>query len=350
MRRIQILVCLTVLGASGLRADFSYEQTSKITGGMMASAMKVVGVFSKSAREPMQSTVMIKGDRMANVSGDSISLVDLNSETITNINTKNRTYSVVTFAQMQQYLNQMAQKAAGSKKKDDPDVEMSFKASVKNTGDTKTIQGMDTRRTILTMEVQGQDKKSGEGGAMNIVTDMWLAKEVPGYDEAQQFYTRMAQKLAWNPSGILPGMAQAQGMGKGMGELYKEMAKLEGVPVFQVVKMGLPPEALEGAAQAPPPGEQAESKPAESSPSRGDVLRGLGGVGGLGGFGRRGRKAEEPKEETLTPEQRQAAVQSGLLELTTEMTNFSTAAVDPSRFEVPAGFKQVQSDMEKALR
>jgi hypothetical protein len=39
-----------------------------------------------------------------------------------------------------------------------------------------------------------------------------------------------------------------------------------------------------------------------------------------------------------------------LLEMTTELSGFSTTPADPSRFEVPAGFRQVESDAVKALR
>lgn len=33
--------------------------------------------------------------------------------------------------------------------------------------------------------------------------------------------------------------------------------------------------------------------------------------------------------------------------MTTEMSNFSSAPVDPARFEVPAGFKQRQGDLRR---
>ncbi len=36
-----------------------------------------------------------------------------------------------------------------------------------------------------------------------------------------------------------------------------------------------------------------------------------------------------------------------LMEITSEMSNFSSAPVDPSRFAVPAGFKQVESEMNR---
>jgi hypothetical protein len=38
------------------------------------------------------------------------------------------------------------------------------------------------------------------------------------------------------------------------------------------------------------------------------------------------------------------------MELTSELTSFSSAPVDSSKFQVPAGFKKVESELEKQLR
>jgi hypothetical protein len=38
------------------------------------------------------------------------------------------------------------------------------------------------------------------------------------------------------------------------------------------------------------------------------------------------------------------------MEMTTELSGFSSGAVDASKFEVPAGFKQVESPMLKATQ
>jgi len=62
-RSLRIASVLTLTG-SALLADFTYHETSTITGGMMLGMMKVAGVFSKQAREPIQSTISVKGDRM----------------------------------------------------------------------------------------------------------------------------------------------------------------------------------------------------------------------------------------------------------------------------------------------
>jgi len=77
-------------------------------------------------------------------------------------------------------------------------------------------------------------------------------------------------------------------------------------------------------------------------------------LGGFGGFGRK-KKPEQPKEETKTDPAPSGSAPAGessavLMEMTTEMSGFSSAAVDPSRFAPPSGFKKVESEMQKRQR
>jgi hypothetical protein len=60
-----------------------------------------------------------------------------------------------------------------------------------------------------------------------------------------------------------------------------------------------------------------------------------------------GRKKDEPAPDQKTKDSSGPAL---LLEMTTDMSGFSTSAVDASRFDVPAGFKQVDSDLVKRAR
>jgi hypothetical protein len=207
---------------------------------------------------------------------------------------------------------------------------------------------------------------------MVVTGDMWLAQGVPGYEEIRDFYLRMMQKLPWTPGS--GGFAMMQpGVGKGMANLMKEASKLDGVPVHQVMRMGLKGEGgqMAGAGQ---PAEQ--QQPAPQMPSAGQAagdaagrtaagaaggrLGRLGGLaGGLGGLGRRGKKQEEapppPPPPAATDQQTPpaggiSAAPGSMMEMTTELSGFSSAPVDPSKFEVPAGFKQVESEMMKAMR
>ena len=328
--------CAALLTAGTLFADFSYDQSSKITGGAMAGAMKVIGVFSKQATQPIRSTVMVKGDRMAHVGVETVQVIDLANETITDINLKNRTYSVMTFAQMVQAMDQMSQKAAAQK---DNKAQMNFKASVKETGQTKVISSLNTREVILTLVMESTDKESGNKGSMNVISDMWLAPEVPGYGEVRAFHQRMATKMAWTPGSS--AFTQGRGdMAKAFGDLSKESAKLEGVPVLQVVSMG--GVGAEGQPGQPPAAQSSQREEQREPASIGGTLGRLGGLGGLG------RRKQEPP-----PKQEQPASTSApgtLLEMTTECMNFSGGPVDASKFEVPAGFKQVQNDLVKSLK
>src|SRR5215204_4380266 len=115
-----------VLAAGSARADFTYEQTSKITGGMMAGMMKFAGAFSKQARESMQTTISVKGDRLATTSSRNINIIDLSAETMTDIDLEKKTYSVVTFADFAKAMEKMSEKMGA---KNDADV--NFKADVK---------------------------------------------------------------------------------------------------------------------------------------------------------------------------------------------------------------------------
>jgi hypothetical protein len=320
----------------------------------MQSMMRVAGAFSKAAREPMKSTVMVKGNRMATMTGDErVDVIDLNAETFTEIDLKKKTYAVVTFAEMAAAIEKAAAEAR-KREGQSQDAEVTMKADVKPTGATRNIRGVDTKQTIVTLTTEVENKKENAKGQMNFVMDMWLAPSISGYDEVKDFFMRFAQKVNWSPYGGLAGAMMA-GQSKGMSELVKEMSKLEGVPVHQVVRIG----GMAGAGQpgAETSGAQPQAQEEQAPRSAGDAAAGaalgrLGGrLGGLGGFGRK----KKPEPEQAPPPQQPAQQQAGaapaaggsLMELTSDLTNFSNASLDASKFEVPAGFKKVNSQRYK---
>lgn len=350
------LLCAGLLGA-----DFSYQESSKITGGFLAGAMKVMGAFSKQAREPILTTVMVKGNRMATVSRESAQILDLDRETLTEVNYQKKTYSVVTFAEMGQAMEQLARKMTdetAARKLD-----LSVSASVKQTGRSRVLSGMNTTEAILSFEMEGTDPQSGQQAALVMTADIWLAPGVPGYEEVQDFNRRMVEKISWAPA--TAGMFAQSEMMKGMGEIAKQVSKLNGVPLLQLTKMGIkgepPPSprtqgSTEAQPQMPSSGEVAGTAAAGAVQNRLGRLGGL--AGGLGGLGRRKKQQEEPPPPPppppSPPQQQQPAsgfdlAPGSLMEMTTEMTGFSST-VDTSKLEVPAGFKQVESEVTKVMR
>src|SRR5947209_4359391 len=182
LQKIVTITGMMTLAAATLPADFSYQETSTITGGMMASMMRMAGVFSKTAREPIQSTITVKGDKMLHRTSTHASIIDLGSQTITGIDFQKKTYSVVTFEEVKQAMAQMAERM----KKNDKG-EMTFKVSADATGKTRQVGGLEAKEMILKMEMEGQDKENGQKGGMMVTTDMWLVPGVPGYREVRDF-------------------------------------------------------------------------------------------------------------------------------------------------------------------
>ena len=151
--------------------------------------------------------------------------------------------------------------------------------------------------------------------------------------------------------------------------MAKEMSKLKGVPVSQIMRMGSTTDgsALPAASEAPLPQSNgptagsvagqaadnaatsasntatsnAENKAGSHMGSFGGVPSSLGNLG-LGGFHK--KKQQQPQPAAAPAAQNWTV----LLESSTEMTNFSSASVNPSLFDVPAGYTKVPSEYQKS--
>lgn len=363
--RLPIVIVLGLALTPFVFADFQYQETTKITGGSIISMMKFAGMFSKEARQanqPITSTVLVKGNRMARINPEYTEIIDLDKETITRIDNIKRTYTVETFEQlkqrMQQAAEEMRKKQAEQPKEQQNQAEMTFAVNVRNTGATKQVSGLNTNEAILTMAMEAKDKQTGQQGALNITNDMWLAPDIPGYNEVREFQRRYALKLGMIFSQSLgPTLAAMQpGMAKGMGEMAKEMSKIKGTPVLQITRMGSTPDGkpLPAASEAPLP-------PTPETPSAGEVAKESAkesatssitskiGLGGFGGFGHK-KKKEEPPKEAEAPDKTQQPAAMVLMETSMEMGGFSSATIDDARFQVPAGYKQVEPQMNRGAR
>lgn len=325
-----------------LRADFMYQDTTQMTGGALVAMLKLGGPFTRQAREPIVSTHIIKGDRMATITKDHASIIDLGKETITEIDFAKKTYSVMTFAEMKQAvedaMNRMQGQKADDKSAADSKIDAKFNVSAKATGQTKTVQGLVAKELLMTMALEAADKQSGQSGAMTITIDTWVAP-IPGYEEVKEFHRKMGEKMGYLFGSGMSQMAMMRPeTAKGFAEVGKEMAKLDGTPVQSILKMS--GTATDGqstggsTAPAQPRAQPQQGPPTSTSAAIGRL------AGGLGGFGR--KKKDDPPP---TADQQATSDSASLIEMTTELTSFSSRPVDASKFEVPAGFKQVDPPM-----
>jgi hypothetical protein len=381
--RIGLVLGISIALPSSSFADFRYDETTKVTGGSLVSMAKFASAFSKQAHpitDPVNSTILVKGNRMAHINPDSTEVIDLDQETITRMDHAKKQYTVVTFQEMKAAMEDAVRKAqaqpqpapAAQPASTTPPPQMKFKVTVTNTGATKPVAGLPASESVLKMTAEATDQQSGQTGGMAMTNDMWMVPEIPGYGEVRDFNMRMAAKMGTMFSGAMPSpqMLSAQpGMYSGMADMAKEMSKLKGVPVSQVMRMGTTVDGspLPAASEAPLPASngpgagdvanQAATNAANSAAntttsnaenqvgshmgSYSGVASSLGNLG-FGGFHKK-KPAAQPAPATTAP-----ANSAVLMESTVEMTNFSSASVDPTLFNVPAGYTKVASEYQKS--
>jgi hypothetical protein len=394
--RTGLVLGLCVALPSSSFADFRYDETTKITGGSLVSMAKFAGAFSKQAHQitdPVNSTILVKGNRMAHINQDTTEIIDLDKETITKIDHTKKQYSVVTFQEMKAAMEEAMRKAQAQPQQapapqaanTTPPPEMKFKVSVTNTDASKQVAGLAASESILKMSMEAKDQKSGQTGSMAITNDMWMAPEIPGYSEVRDFDRRMALKMGTVFSGAMPSLMSPQmlamqpGMFSGMADMAKEMSKLKGVPVSQIMRMGTTMDGspLPAASEAPLPASNgpdvgaiadqavtnaansatntatsnAENKAGSHMGSFSGVPTSIGNLG-FGGFHKKKPQPQRPAAQTALASGTSANAAppnaAVLMESSTEMTGFSSTPVDATLFNVPAGYSKIASEYQKS--
>jgi hypothetical protein len=332
LRKAILLLLASSLTSSLALADVTYEEETK-TGGMMKLMM---GHATKS-------TTRVSGDFMRTDHDDNASIVDLKGERIITLDSKKKTYSVMTFAEMKKKMEEAmatmkSKQAEASKesKKQGSDVSVGADVKVTDTGRKETIQGMDCKQYLMEMGMTVSSAKEQQSGRMSTLTEMWLAKDVPGQAEVQAFYRKMGQKLGTMSLGtqFLQGGqkgAQQPGMTMDVQKMADEMKKMDGHSMRSVVYIGDP---------------EAAKKEAMGEKPEGGGAGGGGGFGGLGGMlkkmkpGQSGGNDESASKEGGQPSQSPGGV---MMKITTETTNIDTKPIAPGVFQIPSDYKEIPS-------
>jgi hypothetical protein len=383
-------VGVILLASRVMFADASYQETTQVTGGTMVDQLKSVSFLSKSMSNmfaPTTTTTMVHGNQKAVVRKESMEITDLDRETLTQVDMIHKTYTVVTFAQMRQAFANMPKqmedaqanmKQAQEQQAQQPktDLKTSFDLSAKNTGVSKEINGLTAQEQLVTMQMHITDPNAPPSQAVNtmtyvVTTDAWIAPDPPEVKEIQDFDRRFGEKLMagmdMSPFAAQmtqmrnmsqsPAMAQMfggqPGSAEAMAQMGKEMAKLKGTKVMEITRMGgngTGPGANQASGQPAPDaapaststnnsGTQTSSTPTTPMGMLGSAL----GSSALGGFHR--KKPAPAPTTTPAPDGTQPATGAVLMETTLQKSNFSQAPLPSSAFEVPAGFKKVESSM-----
>ena len=319
-------------------ADFQYTETSKITGGAAAGAMKFVGVFSKDARQATQgttSTISFKGNKMRREDSlGQIEIIDLDARKITQIDTKKKTYSEMTFDEMRARMEEARKKAAEEQAKHNKEhgnVKIVPKIAVTPGTGTRKILDYTAKETKVRvdMEMTSDDPKTkGQTANMWVNSDAWIAP-VKGYDEVKHFYMRMAKELDWVPGAVLGANPQIT---PAMEEYRKSAAALNGMPLFSLVSVGMAGQP--GQAGAP----QASNDDQKQS-SGNPLTKGIGGL-----FGKKKKKDDDAQQDKSgSSNAAPSGTPGSLMDTTVEVTSISNNTVDAGLFKIPEGYKQIEA-------
>ena len=350
MRRILIVLAVLVLGGAAVSADFSYSQTTRVTGGTLLNMTRFMPGAGQ-IKEPKTHTIAVKGGKMVTYDADSATIIDADAETMTQVDFKKKQYAVITFAEMKQAMQalraQLAQAQLAQAQQQAPQVNPldAMKVSVNETGQTKVISGLNTKQYILTMEMGGAPAGTPPTTPSNKTTmDSWMAPTLPGYEEVTAFGVKMASKMSdLATPGMNPMAMLREDVAASVKTMAAEMSKMSGIPVYQTMTMtGMQ-------ASGPSAGEAAKGAAVDAA---GQAAAGaalgrsrLGGLAGIGGLGRKKQEESKPAEQAA-PVTLQPVV---LMEQVTEISSLA-ATVDASKFAVPTGFKQVEHEMKKLAK
>ena len=297
---------------------------------------RMMGMFGgKSTKEGTVSTVAVKGDRKITTTDDTAEIIDLAEEKVYELNLKDKTYKVVTFAEMRKQMEDARAKAdeearkqrAAEGKKDPNAKEMEIELSAKETGQRRQINGFNCRQVVTTMAMHEKGKTLDQAGGFLITSDMWLAPRIAALKEVTDFDTRYWKKLALDtamPSAeeMMQAFAMYPGLKDGMARLEKEKVNMDGTAIETSVTMQSV-QTKEQAAQKKQDDQQAGSP--------------AGGLGGM--LGRFGKKKEEPPAADAQPKAASdSETRTTIMTTTNDLLSVSTS-VSAEEVAVPATFK-----------
>jgi hypothetical protein len=343
---VALTAAVVIVSSYAIRADVKTDERSRVE---FAGALgRIVNIFGgKGAREGVTSSIAVRGDRLAKINDTTGQIIDLGEEKIYDLDLKKKQYTVTTFAELRRRLEEAQRKAeerslkadakeakrdqkVGTQKDRDPnqnDVEVDF--SLKETGQTKNINGFETHEIVMTITLREKGQTLEEGGGMVLTDDMWLAPSVAALREVAEFYQRYALKLQGpmmagaSAQDLAAAMAMYPMMKEAMARMNAENVKMDGTAISSTVTM----DAVKSAAEM---AQEAKQHDDDSSSGGGGIGGGVGGL--LGGFAKR---AAQKKSDG----QHENEARTTFMTLTNEVLKMTTT-VSAADLAIPAGFKE----------
>jgi hypothetical protein len=301
--------------------------------------------------------------------GPHVDIVRLDLDKIDHLDVAKKEYTETTFAQLRDQMQKVMGEAGAASHREEPpptsidDSQCEWsdpKAEVKRTGEKATLAGYDAERLTITASQACKDKQSGQVCEFVLSLDEWLAPKFAASAEAQKYSRAYAQKM-----GLATGTAttsrdiaeRAQSMFGRYKGIWTEVASktkdMKGYPIKTTFAFAVGGPQCQSTQQSnsstASTADNSQSQPTSPAAVAGQIG---GKIAGL--FHKKsdnppadasaGAGASTPDASAAAPAAAAAPMPDGMVPVITmssELVSVSTAAVDPSVFEVPADFKKI---------
>jgi len=331
MKRTLVFTSLMAVTVSlyVLRADVkTTEKTTAKLGGMLGSMSRLV---NHGPADGVSSTVAVKGNRKLSMNDTTGEIVDLAEEKVYRLDIKKKEYKILTFDQIRKEWEDTKAEADKNAEKmkeaqgDDPDAnrKLVFTATVKPTGQQKSMAGYDAREIVITITGVEEGKTLEQGGGMVLTNTVWLGPKIAAVDEIAAFDLKYFKAIMGTDDAAammqqLTTLFAMFGNAKpAMDQMMAESRKLQGTPLASTLVI----ETVKSADAA------SGGSSDQSSASR--------GVGGLGGS----LSGALTRHITSRGGAGDASPRSTLLTSTHEIQTITTT-VAAGDVAVPTGFKE----------
>lgn len=349
--RWSALVGLALLvGQPAIAQEATFRTRSEFkAGGTLGTLMSMAGGLQ--GEESQTRTEYVTTTRMRTDEPDgSSTIIDLEAQRMYLLQHEQETYVSIPMDSVAEAVTALAgavseeERERGEAGAQAPTLE--FSVDVERTGERESISGFPAERLLLTMEAEGtegasMDPEEDTPTRVVLLMDVWLSQDVPGYETLQGFQQRLVgglQETGRAAGGaLLDALTQVPGTQEALAKAAEERGKLQGMPVRSstyVVSVPLGQPFERDAVLNP------EDRGAGSA-VKGAARSALGGL-----FGRR-------KQTDVEDERPEEPTQSTILTLVETLLEADTGSLDPSLFQVPANYTEVQaelSDVGQAVR
>jgi hypothetical protein len=280
-------LALALSVAAVLQADVKKEEKHLVTfSGVLGRMANLFG--GKAAKEGVVSTVAVSGNRKMTVNDTRGEIIDLTQQKVYDLDMRRKTYTVTTFEELRRRMAEMEAKAkedvAKAPKDEQPqnqDKEFEVDFDVKNTGQSKALNGFDTSQVVVTVTVREKGKKLEQSGGLVMTADNWMTKSVPALKEITDFDMRYYKALAGPQVAVdAQQLATALVMMPGLKDAFARMqrAGLDGTAISSTTTVE--------SVKSP---EQMKQQEQSSADNGGSTPTSVGGAvgGAIGGFMRR---------------------------------------------------------------